>query len=126
MKFINRSQFWLVIGLLMADGLFFGLSDPASVPSLALAIGFILFVVTLYRLLYGLLILVSWYGFSRGKRPRRRLALTVTGLVGGIVALQSIGELAARDVLVLVPLVIGMYVYNSYAVRQVSRAEAGS
>ena len=119
-----RPRPWLAMCLLVADGLFFGLSNPATVPSFALAISFILFVLTLYQLLHGLMILGSWYGLSRSKRTRRRLAGTMAGLISGLVALQSIGELGSRDVLVLVPLAIGIYLYNTYAVRQVSVSEA--
>jgi hypothetical protein len=113
---VSRSRQALTGLLVIAAGLFFGLSDPSNVPSFALITGFVLLVVVLYQVTYGLLTVVSWYGLLPAKAPRRRLAVAVTGLVGCVLALQSSGQLSNRDILVLIPLVLGIYLYT-YAVR---------
>jgi hypothetical protein len=113
MKIASHSRFWLISGLLLADGLLFGLSNPGRVSSWLLAVGFVLMALTLYQLLYGLLKAADWYGLP-GKAHRHRQARTLTGLVAGVIALQSIGELGRRDVLVLLPLALLAYLYMSY------------
>ncbi len=55
----------------------------------------------------------GWYGLLGGAH-RKRQARVLTGLVGGLIALQSIGELGPRDVLVLLPLALIAYLYVSY------------
>jgi hypothetical protein len=65
-------------------------------------------------LVRGVLAAGRWYGVAFSGR-RRRLAGVITGFVGGVVALQSVGELSMRDVLVLVPLTVMAYVYATYA-----------
>ena len=113
---MKRARIWLVVIFLMGAGLFFGLSDPSKVPSFTLIIAFGLLLLVLYQLIFGLLTVGSWYGLLADRRGRRRLSVVLTGLVGGLVALQSIGELSHRDVLVLIPLMVGFYFY-SYAAR---------
>ena len=120
MKIASHPRFWLVSCLLVVDGLFFGLSDPQKVPSLLLAAGFLLMVATLYQLMLGLLHAADWYGLP-GKAHRRRQARIVTGLAGGLIALQSIGELGQRDVLVLLPLAVLAYLYISYGKGKVTQ-----
>jgi hypothetical protein len=113
---MRRGRVWLAAGFVVAAGLFFGLSDPSKVPSFVLIIGFGLLVAILYQGIYGLLTVSSWYGFLPNRRSRQRLATVTATALGSLVALQSIGELSHRDVLVLMPLMIGVYFYT-YAAR---------
>jgi hypothetical protein len=54
--------------------------------------------------------------YIRGvRRTRRRLTLFVTGIIGALLAMQSIGQLSVRDALVIVPIAIIIYVYFTYA-----------
>ncbi len=124
MKFVSRSHFWLLIGLLMADIVLFGVGNPHSAASWVLIIGFLLLAVNFYVLMLGLLRLASWYGLSLS-RHRQRVARIATGVFGGLVALQSIGQLSPHDPLMLVPLVILAYLYLSYGSRK-SAASAPS
>lgn len=78
-----------------------------------LVAGFLLLAVSLYAVLLGVLKIGSWYGLSSVKH-RRRLARTTAGVLSGIIALQSIGELSSRDILVLLPLALIAYLYMSY------------
>ena len=103
----------LIGGLIVLDGLFFGGLNAAKLPSVFIFVAFALLGVTLYWLSYGVLNLLRLYGLR--VTYKKRLALYITGTVTGITALQSIGELAMRDILVLIPLLILAYLYGSYA-----------
>jgi hypothetical protein len=48
-------------------------------------------------------------------RNKKSLALYITLITGVVVALQSIGELGARDIWVLLPLALIGYFYSAYA-----------
>ncbi|HVV25419.1 MAG TPA: hypothetical protein VHC21_00055 [Candidatus Saccharimonadales bacterium] len=112
-KLIAHARFRLIMLLLMVDTVVFGLTDPQQVPSFMLAGGFVLLAITLYQIILGLLRAANWYGLPGGAH-RKRQARTLTGLIGGLIALQSIGELGSRDVLVLLPLAFITYLYISY------------
>ncbi|HTB48743.1 MAG TPA: hypothetical protein VK712_01530 [Verrucomicrobiae bacterium] len=122
-KLFTARRFWFVSVLLVADGLFFTLTDPERLPSFAWIIGFVLLALTLYVLAYAVLGVGSWYGLPF-KRHRRRLAGVLAGLVSGLLALQSVGELSARDVLVLLPLALIAYLYSSYAEKAFGNAKS--
>lgn len=112
MKFIARKHIWKFIFLLVIDGAVFSFTNARSVPSFMLIVSFVLLAITFYYLIYSLLTFARLYGLSI--KRKRRLAGALTGLVSSLVALQSIGELNPRDVLVLLPLVIIGYAYSSY------------
>lgn len=102
-----------IAALLIVDALFFGMTDPADVPSFALIIGFLLFSATLYLFVQSLFRMGKWYGFSFGKH-QQRMAKILTGVIAAIVALQSMGQLGGRDILVLIPFMLVAYLYTSY------------
>jgi len=112
MKPLARKHFWKFAGLVAVDGVVFGFTNAANVPSFVLMAGFLLLAVTFYYLIRGLLAAAGLYGLA--VRRKRRLAAVMTGSISGLVALQSIGELNARDVLVLIPLMLIGYIYTSY------------
>jgi hypothetical protein len=111
-KLTKLKRHWKLFGLLALDGLLFGLTNAGSAPAYALIVGFVLLMVTLHYLLYGVLAFVRLYGLSF--KRKRYLAGYFTILTGFLLALQSIGELNSRDVLVLLPLVIIGYSYGLY------------
>jgi hypothetical protein len=113
MKIVSHSRKWPLAVLAVADIVVFTGSDPRSAPSWVLFIGFILLAVSFYVLLLGLLKLAAWYGISPGRHRKRFIRLTA-GLFSGLVALQSIGELGPRDVLVLLPLAVLVCLYLAY------------
>lgn len=113
MKILLHPRFWRLSGLLLLDGLVFGLSNPQHVPSFMLAAGFLLLVATFYQIILAVLAAADWYGLP-GKAHRRRQARILTGVAGGLIALQSVGELGTRDILVAVPLALLVYLYISY------------
>jgi len=115
MKLIKRKQVWQLIGLLVLDGLLFGFTNSQSSPSFVLIVVFLALLATLYYLAYGLLSLISLYGLSI--KRKRRLAASLAGLLGVLLALQSVGQLNSWDILVLLPLVIIGYAYSFYRTR---------
>jgi len=112
----TKSHPWIPITLLLADALLFGITDPHKVPSFMLIVAFLLFVASLYYFIRALIRGASWY-VVKPAYPRR-LASVLTVVVGLLIALQSIGELTGRDILVLLPLVILGYLYVSYGRKQ--------
>jgi hypothetical protein len=110
---IKQLHFWRLSGLLAADLLVFGTTDPQNAPSFMLIIGFVLMSVTVYYLLDGLLAFTRLYGFPA--RHRKRVLKTLALLSCGLLGLQSIGQLGARDVLILAPLTLLAYFYVAYS-----------
>jgi hypothetical protein len=111
-KVIHYKKFWQGLTLLFVDIAFFTTTDASKVAPFVLIIGFLLLVLTFYVLLYGLLGVSRLYGLPI--RHKQRLAVFLSGILGLIVALQSIGELSLRDILVLLPLATLGYVYGMY------------
>ena len=108
-----RSRLWLVLCLLLLDGIFFTRTDPHKVASVTLIIGFLLLTITLYLCIKRVLAFAKLYGLPFS-RHERRIALFGTGVIGGLIGLQSMGELTERDLLVVGPLAVMLYLYLSY------------
>lgn len=106
-------HFWRIGGLLAADILLFGTTDPKSTLSFMLIVGFLLLSATVYYLLDALLSFTKLYGLPL--RHKRRVLRTSTMTVCGLLALQSIGQLSLRDILILGPLTALMYFYVAYS-----------
>jgi len=98
--------------LLAADAVVFGGTDAHRVSAVVTIIGFGLLIATVYYLVYGILAIVRLYGVVI--KHKQRLAGSLTGLAAFIVALQSVGELNVKDVLLVLPLVVVGYVYTAY------------
>lgn len=105
-----------LIILLVLDVALWGTTDARSVSSLVLMLGFLLLLATTYYLLYELLALARFYGTAF--KHQQRLALSLTGVIGCLVALQSVGELSPRDAAVLVPIGLLAYFYSSYGAKK--------
>jgi hypothetical protein len=101
------------IGLLALDIIFFTFTNTNTDPSYVIIIGFVLIFISAYLFFYYGLSFLKLYGLPI--RRKRRLATYLTVLVGALVALQSIGELTPKDVLVLVPIALIGYLYTGYA-----------
>lgn len=110
--------------LIAVDGLFFGLTNPADVPSFALIIAFLLLVATFYQLVKGLMRIGAWYGINSGHQLR--LARIITGVTAIVIALGSMGQLGGRDFFVMVPFVVLTYMYTSYGRSQPERVVVAS
>jgi hypothetical protein len=113
-KSLARRHVRQLIILVVMDAILFASTNARTVPSLLLIAGFVLLLLTIYHLIYGLLAFIRLYGVNIGRQSR--LALYLTGLAGVVVGLQSTGELSPRDLVVLLPLAGLAYLYNSYGV----------
>ena len=120
-KRLAKSDVLIPAGLLVVDAVIFGGSDPQKVPSIMLIIAFLLLIATFYYLVRSFIKAAGWYGLKT--RHPGRLAAVITVVAGFIMALQSIGELTGRDILVLLPFVVIGYLYAAYGTkRQNSRS----
>ena len=108
---------WLapVAGLVIVDVIVFGGTDPQQVPSFMLIVGFVLICLTVYGGLKALLALVRLAGLPL--KRQQGLPRTGTVLFGGCLALQSVGQLSSRDVVVLSLFTGLLYLYTTYARR---------
>ncbi len=112
MKIRSRRSLWQAVGLLGLDGLLFCTTDVSKVPSFIVIIGFGLLAATLYWVIRGLLRAGRLYGLTI--RRQRTVSFYLTGIVAGLLALQSIGGLTHRDIMVLLPLSLIGYGYGIY------------
>lgn len=101
------------LALVAVDILFFGITDPARAPSLLLMAGFLLLTYTLYVFLSLVVVIADHNGLSLG-RHRHRYVAVIASIVAMLIALQSMGELGGRDIIVLIPLAFLSYLYISY------------
>ena len=99
--------------LSLFDIIFFMSTNAASVAPSVLIVGFVLLLISFYIFSYLILSLAGFYGLPA--RHKHRLAIYLSAVVGAVIALQSIGELTIKDVLVLVPLVTLGYLYGLYS-----------
>jgi len=113
MKIAAHPKIIRVGSLVVADALFFSLTNPMKVASWLLIVGFGLAAISLYYCLRGAVRVASWYGLPVSRRYQRRVA-EVAGILIGLLALQSIGQLSPRDVAVLLPLLLVAYLHSSY------------
>ena len=111
-KRLMRRPGSLGAALLLGDVIFFGFSDPTRAPSTFFIIAFVLLAATLYMSAQGVCALLGWYGFP--VKHRHRVGLVTAGGLSSLFALQSIGQLSARDIAVLLPLVVIAFFYTSY------------
>jgi hypothetical protein len=113
-KHLKRRQTGYVLLLVLADLLFFSFTNPSSVASFVLIIGFLLLIATLYWLVRLAVTGICFY-IPALRHTRGRLTIFITGIIGALLALQSIGQLTTRDAIVIVPIALVLYVYFMYA-----------
>jgi hypothetical protein len=112
LKILSHRKVILMFGIVVLDALFFGFTNPKRVTSLMLIVGFMIVVVTIYASLRLVLSIGEVYSpwFQRQRRPIGY----ITGVLAAMLALQSIGQLALRDVVVLLVLSSVLAVYYDY------------
>lgn len=113
-SFIKHKYTVRLAGLFAANAFLFGTTNAATAPPLVIMVGFLLLVVTIFAVVYVAVGAARWYGISISLRSRRRFAVSITGVTGLLVALQSIGGISGRDILVLMPLAALGYMYSVY------------
>lgn len=112
-RFTSRPLALYGLPLLVTDAAFFGFTNPNKLPTGLLIVGFILLGFTLYLALRSVIAGLALYGIRTGSH-NRRLAVMISLAIIIMVALQSIGELTLRDVVVLLLLNVIIYGYISY------------
>lgn len=115
-RLIRKTHFWRLSALFAADALVFGVTDPNETASFMLIVGFLLMSATAYYLFDGVLAFAGLYGFPA--RHRKRVLRASALLASGLLALESIGQLSARDILILGPLTGLAYFYLAYPARR--------
>lgn len=112
-KILKRGPVWrLMLSATLTIGLFIG-TDAAKASSFVIILSFILLITTIYYLIYCILGFLKLYGINI--KHQKTISIYVTIASGILIALQSIGELGSRDIIVLLPLAILGYFYSSYA-----------
>jgi hypothetical protein len=112
MKIHKKSLTWQILTMLIIDGLFFGYLNPNKVNSLFLIVGFVLVGLTIYLFMQLVLIFFKNLGFKI--KNRRKAAIFIAVLLSLLLSLQSIGQLTLRDVLIIIPIAVLLYIYTAY------------
>lgn len=102
-----------VAAILVSDVLLFLGTNASKVSVGVIILSFCLLLVNIWCVINAMLRFLSLYGLS--SKHRRKLTGYLTMFVGCTIALQSVGELNRRDVLVLAPLIVLAYAYSVYA-----------
>lgn len=84
-----------------------------KIASFWLIVAFLLAALTLYYSLRGLLVVIRWYGVPVSPKSKH-MVLVLTMIASSLLALQSIGQLSGRDIMVLLPLISVAYLYRNY------------
>lgn len=112
-KHLTSPHIWFAPVLIIINVGFFGLTDPSKVNSGLLIVGYLLLVVTLFAAFRLFARAISLYGVPQTHANR------IMGMFGGILslclALSSVGELSMRDLVVIIPLAVLLYIYLFYA-----------
>jgi hypothetical protein len=114
--YLSKPPFIALVAIIIADSLFFGLTDPKELGSAMLILGFSLVVTTLFLATRVMrIILQRW---SPALARHKHLDVCITGLVCASLGLQSIGQMTGRDFMVLLLSAAAMYWYVNYQKRQ--------
>jgi len=108
----HHRHLWQALSLLIIDIIFFTKTNANRVAPVVLIVGFVLLVLTLYQAIYALLSAARLYGLP--VRYKHRLALYLCVVLSLMAALQSIGALTPKDILILLPLATLGYLYGMY------------
>ena len=112
-KYIKNRLLQEAIVLFVLDVAFFGNINTNKVAQFVLIIGFVLLVSSLYVAIYGAISLIKLYGVP--VRRKKRLSIYAAAFFGLIIALQSMGELSPKDVIVVCMMAVVGYCYINYA-----------
>jgi hypothetical protein len=107
-----RHQFASLAALLIIDFVFFTSTNETKVAVYFIIIGFGLLVSTIYFISRAILEGLRLYGFDI--KYSKKISTYITVVLSAIAALQSTGQLSARDVAVMLPLALIGFVYTSY------------
>ncbi len=111
-KHLTKPHYWFAPLFIIIDIVFFGFTDPSKVSSMLLIIGFLLMAATLFAVLRLFARFLTLYGVPRQFANRFMGILSGAGAL--CLALSSVGELSVRDIVVILPLAVLLYVYLFY------------
>lgn len=112
-KKLKNWRLYRIIILLVLDGLFFGLTNPNTINSIFLILGFILLGLTFYLLLESLLAALITIGIRL--KSSRRMAVFGSVVLTSLFVMQSLGQLSVKDFYVIVLIAAVAYVYTAKA-----------
>lgn len=112
MNNIRSRPFLITVGLIIIDIAFFGLTNPKNVAPILLMVGFGLVMLTIYWLFLNMQKLIAIY--IPWLKAQKYFSLSLALSCGAVMALQSIGQLTARDSLLIFLAVLVVYAYTSY------------
>jgi len=118
----NR-RFQVCAALIAADCLVFGTVNPQHTSALWLIAGYIMLAMTVFALSGLTANVFRSYGATAHALSRRAARYGATALVI-LVGLQSVGQLTVKDVVTLLPLVVGVYLYIGYGKKTAAKQTA--
>lgn len=116
-------RLWTPSLLIIGNYVLFLLTDPAKVSAWVLVAAVLLLTLDVYMTVrfVGWICSLAGLDFARSARARRY----TSGLALIIIALGTLGELTFRDVAVLLPLALIMYLFLGYRRRERQLSEGG-
>jgi len=109
---IQKKRMYPIL-LVIVDVYIFTMVNPHKAPSFVIGVAYLLVIVTFYLLLAWLLeFIAKFLGLPLHRQKKLTLLTTICAAV--LIGMQSIGQLALRDLLAIIPLVFVLYFYLSY------------
>lgn len=111
MKIPHNQLLWQVTAVIAADLAVFGLVNTRTAPVFVLFLGFLLVSATIFVFVKLAMKLLALYGIKT--KNMQRLSLSITGVLVLILALQSIGQINLRDIIVISVVGTLLYLYTT-------------
>ena len=116
----HNSTLWYAVILIIIDVMFFGFTDPTSITSPLLLVGFSLVVLSIFAIVRSIRLLAArWRG---GLKRRSGADIYIAGVLCISLALSSLGQLSTRDFALLTIAAAALYWYLGYQKRGQSQA----
>lgn len=123
-SWLSELQIVALLGLFLADGLYFALTNPRQGHTAVVIAGAALAILTIYAAAWVTARLLGMV-FSLAPRSERVIAAVLgTPIMYGLL-MQSIGQLNAKDILAVVPLALVGYFYFAYGRNQQATDKIG-
>ena len=107
--FLKQHKKLTSLVVILCDFLFFCLTNPNKLSVAFLVVGFLLALATLNLICSLVIILIRQF---RGMRKLKNWTKwAISGFAFILLVMQSIGQLSIKDIVVLIPLVFGIYFY---------------
>lgn len=113
LKNISYRRYLESLTIIILDIGFFTKTNANKAPAIVLMLGFVLVYLSIYMLVYVVLSFLKLYAVPI--KRKRRLTWYITSVISLFIALESIGELSAKDIIVVLPLAVLAYLYINYA-----------